>query len=128
MGIFFGLIKKLYATEIKALVDSEVERIGLERSREIVMVAQFTESWSRTNRMSGEKVDQYKVIYSLYEDEHGERTIDINSTAEHGLANEVERSDTYASKIVPWLKGAYIKDIDSYDEARQQQMVDKLAK
>jgi len=113
------------AIKLKKLELSEIRRLELKKEKEArkkyALVRQYKESWTNTEFGTG------FCIYLMYENELGERELGLEFTLDIFKENQVYlRSDFYICVVKPWLRGQYVKDIDTYEEAQQGVLIDKL--
>lgn len=88
--------------------------------KDVVVVATFTNGWS----MGHTKFDQ---IFTLYENANGKRffTVDYTEKIEEKLQY---RSTYYIEKVAPWMNGAPVADIDTFEEAKRKIFIAKLTR
>lgn len=110
-------LKKLEIAEVRRL-----EKKAEKKAREtFALVRQEKESWTNTEHGEG------LCIYLMYENSLGERELELEFTLSVFEENRVYLgSDFYICVVKPWLRGQYVKDIDTYEEVQQGILIDKL--
>lgn len=98
------------------------------QKKDVVLILQHTTNWER--QIAGKKVP-FTITCNLYENGLGERSFEAFSSladTQEQIHAILERQESYVKQIHPWLKGAYIKVIPSFQEKKQDILAEMLAK
>jgi hypothetical protein len=96
------------------------------KKADIVVVAKITSDW--TDNAKGEK-KPFELHYVLYENALGKRSYTFGSTIPlNNAATLMRRDENWMVKVEPWIRGAYVDGINSFEEAKQDICVKKLTK
>lgn len=126
------LIKRRYEYKTKVLNDfikrrneEEDVRKNKERYR---LVHQRSENWKNINEIKKTEI-KFKIYFSLYENKFGDRKYEVHvNDRKIELEDQYKYGIFYIEYIAPWLEGAYVSGINSYDEAGMDEMADRLKK
>ena len=124
--------------KLKELEIAERRRWDEERKKEIAekkerdsnkwaLVKRQFETWTTTSRVPSIDGRETKVVYSFYENPLGDRKVVIDADRANYIDDEFKEKSLYWKLVcLTWLEGQNVKGIDTYEEAQQGILIDKL--
>lgn len=108
----------------------EAEKVLANKKKDFVLVLQHKSTWCFNNRFTGDLAEEFHLYYNLYENALGDRKYELlcDSKTDSALEQSKVRDEFYITKLLPWVNGVIMLDIDTYEEARAKLFVEKLKK